>query len=164
MPPDELFGPVGYGWWWPFVGLAIMALVVWWVVRSWRGTPVKPGDTPPPPPPGGPVAYNPGDTFGAIRPIYLARVDEIEKRYEAGELDARAAHLALSAVVRDFATVRQGVDARVLTLTELKELSGTKRIARLIESYYQPAFSRRGSAGRLTRRAVLGARDVIRQW
>ena len=76
----------------------------------------------------------------------------------------RAGTHFVSRVVRDFATVRQGLDARVLTLSELRRLTGTRRLAALIETYYRPAFAQDGPAGASPERAVTGARRVISQW
>lgn len=162
MPTDELYAPVTYSWWVPTIGVALMLLAIAWVVIAVLLTRRRPATTLPPPPPQ--LAARPGDPFAAARPVYLARVDALERRFAAGELDARALHLELSAVVRDFATVRQGLDARVLTLSELRRLTGTRRLAALIETYYRPAFAQDGPAGASPERAVTGARRVISQW
>lgn len=161
MPVDDLYDPVVYSWWVPVVGVLLIALVVGYLVWAVRSTRRRPEDRLPPPPPR--EAYG-GDPFVAVRPVFLAKVDALERRYTAGELDARALHLELSAVVRDFASVRRGMDARVLTLSELRRIQGTKRLANLIETYYRPAFARYGAVGASTEHAVAGARRVISQW
>lgn len=159
MPVDELTGPVVYSWWWVVLGLVAMAAVVGylvWAVRSTRQAP-QPARV-------GGLPRRVGDRFAEVRPVYLARVDAVERRFLAGELDARGLHLELSAVVRDFATVRRGVDASVLTLSDLRRVDGTRRLAALIESYYRPAFARSGAVTASTQDALDGARRVIRQW
>ena len=161
MPVDELNDPVLYSWWVPVVGVLLIALVIAYLVWAVRSTRRRPEDRLPPPPP---RAMHGGDPFAAVRPVYLAKVDVLERRYTAGELDARALHLELSALVRDFASVRRGMDARVLTLSELRRIQGTKRLASLIETYYRPAFARYGTVGASTEQAVAGARRVISQW
>lgn len=162
MPTDELYAPMTYSWWVPTLGVALMLLAIAWVVIALVLTRRRPATTLPPPPPL--LVARPGDPFAAARPVYLARVDALERRFVAGELDARALHLELSAVVRDFATVRQGLDARVLTLSELRRLTGTRRLAALIETYYRPSFAQDGHVGASPERAVTGARRVISQW
>ena len=162
MPVDDLYGPVAYSWWWTLVaGLALLVVAGWIVgvvlATRRRGAP----DLPPRPPE---LHAGPGDQFAAVRPVYLSRVDAVERRFLAGELDPRGLHLELSAVVRDFATVRRGVDASVLTLTELRRVEGTRRLAGLIETYYRPAFAQNGAAGASTDAAIDGARRVISQW
>lgn len=162
MPVDELNGPVAFAWWVLPLGLALLLLAVGWVVAVLVTTRRRAEPGPPPPPPA--VHARPGDRFATVRPLYLARVDEVERRFDAGELDARGVHLELSAVVRDFATIRRGVDARVLTLSELRRIDGAKRLATLIESYYRPSFARFGTVGASTENALQGARRVISQW
>lgn len=159
MPADELTAPVVYNPWWLVLGLLAMLAVagyLWWAVRSTRPEP-RPED-----PRALPARV--GDRFAEVRPVYLARVDAVEARFRAGELDARGVHLELSAVVRDFATVRRGVDASVLTLSELRRVQGTRRLAALIESYYRPAFDRAGTVTVSVEDSLDGARRVIRQW
>ena len=161
MPVDELNDPVLYSWWVPVVGVLLIALVIAYLVWSVRSTRRRPEDRMPPQPP---RSMYGGDPFAAVRPVYLARVDALERRYTAGGLDARALHLELSALVRDFASVRGGMDARVLTLSDLRRIQGTGRLASLIETYYRPAFARYGAIGASTEQAVAGARRVISQW
>ncbi len=164
MPVDELYDPVLYSWWVTVLGVVLVALAVAYVVWAVRFTRRRPEhDEPPPPAP--PRRLGPyEDPFAELRPVYLGKVDALEQRFVAGELDARALHLELSAVVRDFGTVRRGVDARVLTLSELRRIEGTRRLANLIETYYRPAFARYGSLGASSEKALDGARRVISQW
>lgn len=165
MLPDDLYDPVALSGWWGWVGLGLMLLAVAWVVyaiRRGRRAPVEPPPPPPPPPP--PSSPVETDPYAAARRLHLGMVDTLEARYAAGELDARGLHLELSTVVRDFATVRRGVNARILTLRELRRVSGTKRLAALIESYYRPAFARHGGAVASAESALAGAREVIREW
>ena len=167
MPVDELQDPVNYAWWWTPLGLLVMLAVVVWIVWVWTGPrrAARALAREPEAEPEGPAIHaRPDDRWATVRPIYLERVDEVERRYTAGELDNRGLHLELSAVVRDFATVRREVDARTMTLAEIRELSGTKRLAKLIDSYYNPAFSRRGQYSASPKGALQGARRVIRQW
>ncbi|MBX9245991.1 hypothetical protein ICW40_14375 [Actinotalea ferrariae] len=164
MPVDELNDPVLYSWWVPVLGVLLVALAIGYVVWAVRYTRRRPEhDAPPPAPPQrrlGPY----DDPYASVRPVYLAKVDAVEARFAAGELDARALHLELSAVVREFGSVRRGVDTRVLTLSDLRRVDGTRRLANLIETYYRPAFARSGALGASTEQAIAGARRVISQW
>ncbi|WP_182112456.1 MULTISPECIES: hypothetical protein [unclassified Actinotalea] len=163
MPVDELNDPVLYSWWVPVLGVLLMALAVAYVVWAVRHTRRRPEhDAPPPPPIRRLGPYD--DPFATVRPVYLAKVDALEQRFAAGELDTRALHLELSAVVREFGTVRRGVDTRVLTLSDLRRVDGTRTLANLIETYYRPAFARYGALGASSERAIQGAREVIRRW
>ncbi|WP_149203507.1 hypothetical protein [Actinotalea subterranea] len=162
MPTDELNDPVLYSWLVTVAGVLLMVAVVVYLVWAVRSTRARPEDQPPPLLPLTP-GYG-GDRYASVRPVYLARVDEVEHRFRTGDLDARGLHLELSAVVRDFATVRRGVDARVLTLSDLRRIGGAKRLASLIESYYRPAFARSGATEASPEHALDGARRVIRNW
>jgi hypothetical protein len=159
VPVDELTGPVVYSWWWLVLGLLAMVAVVAYLAWAFRRTRPRPR-----PVTDGALPYRVGDRFAEVRPVYLARVDAVEQRYRRGDLDARGLHLELSAVVRDFATVRRGVNASVLTLSELRRVQGTRRLAALIESYYRPAFDRTGPETVSVDGSLDGARRVIRQW
>lgn len=163
MLVDELNDPVLYSWWVTVGGIALLAAGIAYLVWAVRSTRRRPADVPPPPPPV--RRLQPGrDPFAGVRPVYLAKVDALEQRFLAGTLDARALHLELSAVVREFATVRRGVDASVLTLAELHRVRGAERLAGLIATYYRPAFARHGTVGASPEQAVGGARWVISQW
>lgn len=165
MPVDELIAPVAYSWWVTPLGLLLMAAAVTWVVWVLRTKRFAPATGAPPAAPDLPAVHaRRNDRFATIRPVYLARIDEVERRFRAGELDTRGLHLSLSEVVRDFATVRVGVDARRMTLAELRAVGGAKRLVSLIDSYYRPSFSRRGSISADPVRALEGARKVVRQW
>lgn len=163
MPVDELNDPVLYSWWVPVLGVVLVALAVAYVVWAVRHTRRRPEqDVPPAPPVRQLGPYD--DPYASVRPVYLAKVDALEQRFDAGELDARALHLELSAVVREFGTVRRGVDTRVLTLSDLRRVDGARSLANLIETYYRPAFARYGAVGASTERALEGAREVISRW
>ena len=155
----ELNEPVTFSWWWDLVAAAAVLLVIGWIVAvlvlTRRRTPEPDLE----------ALLGPyGDRFATVRPLYLEQVDAVERRYRDGELDVRGLHLALSAVVRDFATVRRGVDARVLTLSDLRRLDGARHLAGLIETYYRPAFAQGGAPEIHPEQSIHGARTVISQW
>ena len=161
MPADELVDPVRYSEWVLILGLAlVLGALAWvgWVLFSKRlarwVTDPKPRSRPETPD---------ADLFAPMRAVYLERVGEVERRHGAGELDRRGVHLTLSAVVREFASDR-GIDARHMTLRELRELAGTESLARLIESYYRPAFARNAARVADVDTALAGAREVISTW
>lgn len=156
----EINDPVTYSWWWDLVAAAAVLIVVAWIVFVLVSTRRRPPDEDDPLL----LMAMTGDRFAAVRPVYLKKIDAVEERYRDGELDVRALHLELSAVVREFATIRRGVDASVLTLSDLRRLEGTRHLAGLIETYYRPAFSRDGAPHVQPEASIHGARTVVSQW
>ena len=160
MLAAEINDPVTYSWWWDLVAAAAVLAVAGWMtfvlVMTRRRTPEPDLE----------LLLGPySDRFATVRPIYLGRVDAVERRFRDGELDVRGLHLELSAVVRDFATVRRGVDARVLTLSDRRRLEGARHLAELIETYYRPAFAQPDGAPQVSpEQSIHGARKVISQW
>ncbi len=161
MPIDELYPPVGYSPWWAVLGggliLAAVALVIV-VVRRTR----DPG-RPPRPVPSTPAGV---DALGALRTEFTARVDELQHRFDAGELDERAVHLQLSALMRAFATRRTGRDASTWTLAEIERI-GARELWDVIARNYPPSFADDGDprARAVNPHESLGyARQVVNQW
>lgn len=164
MPAAELVDPIPFGWWWPWVAGALVVLVVGWYVGVLRWT-RAPGDTPPPAPAGPevrPAAQTRRDPWAMLRGTTLARLDEVERRYRDGEVDARGAHLELRAAVREFASVRTGVDTTTMTATQAREDRATRPLASLLEGSSVPAFAR-SSRARVTR-SLDQARQRVRSW
>lgn len=159
MPADELvaYPPMTYGWL-PLAVLAfLLALVVGWylvlpsLARRAKPRPPKPARV----------------TAVVLTPLERARaaaydeITAIERAERAGEIDVRDAHLRLSATLREFARAVTGVDARTMTLTELRA-SDLDAIAAAVAQYYPIAFgvdehSRLGEAPQI-------AREVLRSW
>ncbi|MEK8227145.1 hypothetical protein NKG05_15325 [Oerskovia sp. M15] len=114
------------------------------------------------------------DAYAGLRAEFEAHLDAVEQRYLAGDLDERTLHLALSKEVRGFASGRLGVDASVLTLSEIEHMTGTQHLTRLIARYYRPSFAEydvdpsllRDEQGgtRTGKDSIDRARSVVRTW
>ncbi|MCC2336450.1 hypothetical protein [Cellulomonas wangsupingiae] len=164
MPGAELVDPVAYASWWPWVALGIVVAVVAyyvWAVRSTRA----PAPTPAPTPlaasaPPAPASRR--DPYGALRGTALARLDEVERRYRAGEVDERGAHLEIRYAVREFATGRTGVDTSAMTAAAARADRRTRRLASLLENSSVPTF---GATSRTrVSRSLEQARKQVRTW
>jgi hypothetical protein len=167
VPADELVVPVGYSGWWTAAGVgvllvaaAVVVLVLWWtrasVEEKAAGTAGRPSPAGPP------------DPYGPLRAEYERRLDGVEQRYRAGELDERALHLALSAEVRGFASGRTGLDASSMTLSEIEQLADAARLTPVIARYYRPSFADHdndpGARATDAEDSVARARAVVRSW
>jgi hypothetical protein len=168
VPVDELVDPVGYPGWWTAVGVvlvlaaaAVVVLVLWSTRASAEEKAARAAL------PSQPGAPDP-DRYGPLRREYERRLDAVEQRYRAGELDARGLHLALSAEVRGFATGRTGQDASSMTLSEIQQLADGTRLTRLVARYYRPAFADHDNDPRArstdAEDSIARAREVVRTW
>ena len=162
MPTDDIVGPLDFSIWWTITGIALILAIAAWLVFVFvhtRHRPSEAAQAPTPPP----AAYAAGgDPFIDLRLKYLAQVDEADRAFNAQEIDVRELHLRLSAIVREFAGLRRGVDTTVMTLTDIEHLTGAGRLANLIAGYYQPAFSKFTADSGVE--SLDGARTVISSW
>ena len=162
MPIDEIVAPLGFSVWWTITGIALIVAIAAWLVFVFihtRHRPTEAALTSAPPQ----AAYAAGgDPFVDLRLKYLAQVDEADRAFHTQEIDVRELHLRLSAIVREFAGLRRGVDTTVMTLTDIEHLAGAGRLANLIAGYYQPAFSRVSTDSGAE--SLDGARTVISAW
>ncbi|MCC2316125.1 hypothetical protein [Cellulomonas xiejunii] len=166
MPGAELVDPVPYAPWWPWVAVAIVvAVVAWfvWVVRSTRAPAQEPPSPSPSPAPVAPPApRDPRDPYAALRGTTLARLDEVERRYRAGDVDVRGANLEIRYVLREFATGRTGVDTSAMTAATARADRRTRPLSTLLENTSMPTFAPTSRA-RLSR-SLDQARKRVRTW
>ena len=129
MTEAELIAPIGYDSGWLVLGIAILAVVVVGaaaLVFARRGSPK-----------GTRAAGEVGDR--GLRGRYHAQIDAVEEDVAAGSISAREAHLRLSALVRSFARDTTGVNAPVMTLTELRQ-SPLPEVTAAVAEYYPSSF------------------------
>ncbi|MBD7920015.1 hypothetical protein H9657_17220 [Cellulomonas sp. Sa3CUA2] len=165
MPGAELVDPVAYAPWWPWVSLAIaVAVVAWfvWVVRSTRAPAPTAPTAPPGPATAPPAPASRKDPYAALRGTTLARLDEVESRYRAGEVDTRAANLEIRYVLREFATARTGVDTSAMTASAARADRRTRPLASLLEGTSMPTFAATSRAR--VARSLAEARKRVRAW
>lgn len=151
MPDTELIPPIGFGSVWLVVGVVLVVLVVATILLILLVRARKRSSSPELPPGG----------LAGLRAEYHERITEIEAEFAEGRLSARAAHHRLSAVVRQSGRAVSGVDAPVMTLTELQS-SPLPTVTSAIAEYYPASFE---SADRNEiSSAVAKARQVIESW
>ncbi|MDQ2757328.1 MAG: hypothetical protein M3Y71_12320 [Actinomycetota bacterium] len=142
---------------WTVIGLTLLLVVAgWYVVVWWRTRPV------PPPPPAPALAS--GARLDRLKGACLARIDELVRRVEAGQLSQRGGHQELSTVVREFVQEATGVSAPTMTLTELGR-SGNRSldpVTDVVLLLYPVEFGPEQPAS-VTQVAVV-ARRVVERW
>ncbi|WP_125775489.1 hypothetical protein [Antribacter gilvus] len=169
MPGDELLPPVGYSGWWTAAGLglillslALVAAVIWFTRASAAEKEAQRFAVPPAA--GGRHHLDP---HAGIRDKYTRTLSELRQRYESGELDRRAVHHALAREMRAFAAERLDRDVSTLTLAQIAELDGAKKLTDLISRYYRPEFAEDDDPS--VRRMKVDtsfdrAQEVVREW
>ncbi|MCU1572124.1 MAG: hypothetical protein JWO93_206 [Micrococcaceae bacterium] len=154
MPNDDgFFGPVGYSVGWPLLGGGLLVLLLAWygyVLLSTRAlTNARiPGYQAPPTP-------------LSVRDRYLAVIDAVMARYDAGQLTGRQAHQELSLAVRSFVHELTGVTTHRMTLAELRRAQ-LPALAEAVEQFYPAEFAvpAAGHPGQ----AAEAARQVVLRW
>lgn len=151
MPDTELIPPIGFGTAWLVIGVVLIVLVIATILVILLVRARKRSAS----------AQLPLGGLAGLRAEYHARITAIEAEFAEGRLSARAAHHRLSAVVRQYGRAVSGVDAPVMTLTELQS-SPLPTVTAAIAEYYPASFE---SADRNEiSSAVAKARQVIESW
>jgi len=150
---QSFFPPVQYSPLWLVIGVMLVVLVAGWILFVLLLTRRRP---------------EPYEFAGSIpqltetvREAYLARIDDVRRRYDTGAVGFSDAHHELSALVRSFASEAQGVRAQYMTLDDLRR-TPHRALAETVERLYPGAFS--GTrAGRIDD-AVHRANELVRTW
>lgn len=134
----EPFAPVEYSpLWWVVLGVLIALFIAWLVAIPFltrrSATKIHPELRPTKVP------------EKSIQAIYLERINQLGSDLERGKISERDMHLELSALVREFVSLRTGVRTANMTYSDLLEHEQTKPVANLIAQCYHPAFSSQGT-------------------
>lgn len=147
----EFTGPTSYAAWLTWLAVLLPLLVVGWYagVTWWARSPRRPGAV----------------GLEARRRAHLERLDRVEAAAAAGDLSLRAAHQAISEIVRSFAAAAGPVDARPMTLEQLR-IHGHEGLVDVVALVYPPEFSPgdQGEPGDRLAPALADARVVIGEW
>ena len=165
MPGVEVVDPIGYSGVWTFVGITvIVAVVAWFVLLFWFMRDRDGGaeaEQPTTRPRTAPSAAS-TDPFAPVRLIYLDKLEEIKARHEREELDARAVHLEIRRVLRDYTKARTGIDAATFTASDAARVGLTGPLATSLRRLAYPSFAARSVAR--PERSLFRAGQVIKQW
>jgi hypothetical protein len=151
---DELVEPVSYSPWLVVLVVALPLVVLAWYV----GVAVWFSD------PGG-LSLPRRVRLSAARRRHLGRLEQLRRAVEEGRVPVRDAHQEISAVVRSFVTETGAVDARSMSLEQLREAE-LPRVAELVSLVYPPAFAP-GEQGQPQERfgpALREAKGIVREW
>ena len=136
------------------VGVLLLALVAGWYVfvvrfsRTRIPRPVVAGAT------------KPAD-LRLLKVKYSSMIDEVEAEHRAGRLTERAVAGRLSLLLRFFVFETSGVDAHVMTLSDLR-VARLPAVTGAVEGFYPPAFRQQTDGDADS--AVETAREVVRSW
>jgi len=157
--PEELYPPVQYSGLWVLLAIGIVVAIVligWLVIALTRPRPITAPVQGVPTPPLQVVIQ-------LLRSEYLSSIDEIERAYDAGDLDARGANLELSRLVRAYVNEYSGLEAPVLTLDELASRGVHPSLVDALRRHYYPSIFRRGPIVD-PRAGAAAARRVVTTW
>ncbi|GAA3591598.1 hypothetical protein GCM10022198_14420 [Klugiella xanthotipulae] len=163
MPGNgELYPPGQYGIGWLYVALAVIALGIGlYLLVSFLTRPknaLRPvAAVSSAPPLVGPEMLN------QLRYEYLAQLDVVESRFRSGELGGRETNKVLSLVVRQFVNEYSGIEAPVMTLSDLMSQGVNPVLLDAVGRHYYPSVFRR--SGVIDPLAGLeAARRVVTTW
>ncbi|GAA2524826.1 hypothetical protein GCM10009860_00710 [Microbacterium mitrae] len=156
--PDEFYPPYQYGWGWLLLAVGLIALVlVAWALVLWFTRIEKPPKQSTQP--SVPVT---ADVLTQLRYEYAARIDQIEAAYTAGAMSPKTANRELSALVRSYVNEYSGLEAPVLSLSDLVELGVHPALIDALQRHYYPSIFRKDMvidpvAGAAAARAVVSS-------
>lgn len=97
-----------------------------------------------------------------LKAEFLRAVNDIGRRADLGEVDAREGHRELVGVLRVFVRRTTGFDVTSQDVGALLADGRTAPVGRLIADLYEPEFAR--ASGRELETSLRRARGVIRAW
>lgn len=152
LAATELTGPTSYAPWLTWLAAVLPALVVLYYlgVTLWARRPTRP---------------RPGSSLAEARRTHLSRLDEVEAAVGRSELSLRGAHQAISEIVRAFVTAAGPLDARPLTLEQLRVV-GPAGLVDVVTLVYPPEFAppAQGEPAERLAPALADARALVSGW
>ena len=161
MPePDAFYPPAQYDaiWLvWLLLALVMLSGLAALLLLLGREQPVPPPVVAAPPPAPPTVPPN------TLREQYRKEITRFEERYRSGEIDERTAHQAFSRLVRAFVSEHSGLEAPVLTLSELTERKVDASLLTLMRKRLYPgSFKERSPMS--VEDSAKAARSLVAKW
>ncbi|MCS4275361.1 hypothetical protein M2390_000522 [Mycetocola sp. BIGb0189] len=164
MPVDNnLYPPYQYlpGWFFLALGVVILAVAAILIVARLTRPLIEPPAGPPVP--AADPAMLTAQAYGALRAEYFGRLDQIESEYRSGTLQPHDVHARLSGLVRAYVNEYSGLEAPVLTFTELSRRGVPPVLLDALGRYYYPSqFDPHTMVDPLAGIAI--ARQVVTTW
>lgn len=148
MSIADVVSPQLYSWWVPVLGVVLLVAagaLLWWALRR----------RPPH------MAQSAGQAT-ATRATYLQQFEAEYGRFERGEIDLRAFHLRVAALVREFGSQRMSRDLTSMSRAEVEAAYPRVGLAVLLRRCEQPSFARDSRAE--ARATMDQVREVVSKW
>ena len=152
-PEQQIIDPPQYSVAWVILAVLcvlVIAAIIWAVLRITKGIEQRNA-----------FRSRPSEVEG-LKAEFLRTVNDIAARHEAGDLEAKAGHHELTAVMRRFVRRTTGHDVTSQDLATLQADPRTRAIGELIGDLYEPDFAM--SSDRELEESVRRSREVIRRW
>jgi hypothetical protein len=127
----ELYGPVRYQSYWLPAGVGLLVIVAaWYCYVFWATRTVRPRTG--------------RRDLAATRARYHERIADVGQQSQLGAMSVRVAHQRLSELVRGYVAETGSIDARSMTLRDLRaadpEQPEIRRVTDAIGAFYPPEF------------------------
>lgn len=134
----NLFDPVSFSFWWWLLAIGatvLFGLLIWVLVRLLKPKAARP-----------PLAEQPPEfdweqMFQASQQHALQSLSTVLNDYRTRQISASEANLQVSTIIREYGSVRTGLDLRTLTLAELEALEDARPILPVVARMYLPTFA-----------------------
>lgn len=108
-----------------------------------------------------PERIAPKRSIGALRGIYLARIEKLEKDLQEGKTESRDCFQQLSAIVRSFVWEVTEKDVTTCTLEEIRQMN-LPSLTELVSEFYEPEFGAKQNGDAYS--AIHHTKKVITEW
>jgi Na+-transporting methylmalonyl-CoA/oxaloacetate decarboxylase gamma subunit len=99
--------------------------------------------------------------LGKLKGTYLAKLDEIEAKFNQDPTQIRPAYEGMSRVVREFVYKATGTEVDKFTLHEISQTK-FQGLAQLVGEYYQPEFDQISEGD--VRDSLMKSRRLMSEW
>lgn len=134
----NLFGPVSFSFWWWVLAIGatvLFGLLIWVLVRLLKPKAARPVLAEQSP------EFDWQQMFQDSQQHALQSLSAVQDNYRTRQISASEANLQVSTIIREYGSVRTGLDLRTLTLAELETLEAARPILPVVAHMYLPTFA-----------------------